>query len=959
MLVICLVYSWCCVKSRVDEIQAAMTPDAEIPRPRLRIRSRRIFCFYLLHLAARLVLGVTLTAIQNLIFYPFGFPVRFFCVLPETQRSNVTDYKESHFPCHNPVASEKSTLAAAVWLVHAIFAFLVFVEMVYLSARVTQNVDFSFDSEFCLKYFFHQNAGSVSPARFRERMKKRILEQTELLEPLIQGNGGNEGSRMRLDDIFLDVIIYTGRAQEEFLKECQRHLIYDFYLKPESQRGSIAINARTELFLSNLDAENPRKILVVGRPGIGKSLLCQRLLRDWSKTEVFGGNTKRFKYAFLFRFRSLYFESAERISLRQLLNRAAHLEGDLDDHVFQELLDHPEKILLVFDGLDEFKDHPRCTSYDASRFENSSTEPAPASALYVKLLRGNLLPGATVMTTSRPTVLESVDISSFDRTVEIVGFTEEKVQRYVKNYCKQDPEQSTAASISELIRSNLSLLSLCYIPVNCRIFCFFLKELINMKTPATSKGNTTLPTRLTDIYQGVLRLLIFKHHPEYRDKPFRGNERFSDSVEHDLSNLGTLARKGIADRRMIFDSEEVKEMKNCGLLNQMPDSRLSPVEFKQCFCFIHLTLQEFLAAREIVKMNPDELNEFVVGNAEDPKWHLVIQFVAGLLHGQQHKAINSMVDCLHRTLLSQTNAKMALLMMKCLYEYNDDTTAKKAASELQRNERFQGKIRLWGCQATPVDCTAVVYFFKHLNSVEYKLDLSSNSIAEGGCKELAKLLMEGAPVTLHIPKNDIPDQGIISLTEAMSSNKCQLKSLNILLNDLMSPEAFLHICEVLKNRNCRLICLRFGESQETDKLLWVQLCESLEHVNCRLTCLRLFSEEAGTDADLLRLSETLKHPICQLTCLRIYCHKMTNHGVKHICEALKNQPCKLTSLDLISNRITAVVVSHLCEAIRHKNCKLYRVNITSWNIIDQANRDLQKAIEAKQHGCLADSIGIT
>lgn len=954
VLIVCLVYSWCCVKSRVDKLEAAMKTDAENPRPRPRIRSRRIFCFYLLQLTVRLVLGIALMLSQNLLLYPSGFSVKFVCVLPTKAKSNTTYDQELTARCHNPVASEKATLLTALWIVHAIFAFLVFGEMVYLATRAAQSPSFTFDSEFCAKHFFHKSASSMTPIGFRKRMKTRTAQQTELLEPLIHCNRGNEEERTHLDDIFLDVIIYTGRAREEFLKECQTHMIYDFYLKPESQLGSVAINKRSELFLSNIDAQKPKKILVVGRPGIGKSLLCQRLMRDWSRGELFGGNAKRFTYAFLLLFRSFFSESAERISLRQLLSRAVHLEGDLDDHVFQELLDHPEKILLVFDGLDEFKDHERCTENDASRFGNSSMEQIPASALYMKLLQGKLLPEATVLTTSRPTVLGNIGISSFDRTVEIMGFTEEKVHKYVKNYCKQDEDETTKTRIWEHIHSNLNLLSLCYIPVNCRIICFFLNELIKLHC----QDSITLPTRLTDIYQGALRLLIFKHHPAYRKKPFQGNERFSESVEQDLTNLGALARKGIAEGRMIFDSEEVATMKNCGLLNQMPDSRVSPVEFKQCFCFIHLTLQEFLAAREIVKMDPDRLKQFIDSNAEDPKWHLVIQFVAGLLCGQQSEAVNSLINCLHKSFLSSPTTKamkMALLMMKCLYEYNDDATVMRAAYELQKNNKFQKAIELSWCQVSPVECTAIAYFLKHFKSLEYKLNLGGNSIADGGCRELAKLLKEGGPIDLNITENKITDQGLISLTEAMGADSCKLKTLNISLNNLINSNGFRHLWESIKKGNCKLVCLRLGGEQLTENVV-SQLSEALEHANCKLISLRLQrSDDAITDKTLLRLCQALKHQNCRLSSLRIKSHKITNQGVKYICEALENQNCKLTNLWLISNRITAVVVPYVCKALRNENCKLTTLDITSWNIKRQNTRDLEEAIEAKRRGCLTQS----
>ena len=306
ILIVCFIYSWCCVKSWIDKLEAVLTPDAENPRPRPRVKSRRIFSFYFLHLAARLVLGIALTAVQKFIMHPSGFPVGFTCVLKATQPGNVTG-NERQALCHNPVASEKNTCLAAVWILQSVFAFLVLGEMLYLALRALNRPAFTFDSEFCVRYFFHKSTTAVTSGGLRERMKKRILQQTELLEPLIHCNDENDGEgRIYLDDIFLDVVIYTGRAKEEFLKQCERHLIYDFYLKPESQRGSVVVNTRAELFLPNVDAQNPRKILVVGRPGIGKSLLCERLLRDWSRGELFHDKKRQFKYAFLFPFRSFF-----------------------------------------------------------------------------------------------------------------------------------------------------------------------------------------------------------------------------------------------------------------------------------------------------------------------------------------------------------------------------------------------------------------------------------------------------------------------------------------------------------------------------------------------------------------------------------------------------------------------------------------------------------------------------
>ena len=139
----------------------------------------------------------------------------------------------------------------------------------------------------------------------------------------------------------------------------------------------------------------------------------------------------------------------------------------------------------------------------------------PCSALYVKLMKGKELPGATVVTTCRPNVVQSLAGLQFDRRVEIMGFTPEKVQEYVHNFFAPDTE--TINRIWGHTSSNAELLSLCYIPVNSFIVCFILEELIKLQDP---DAGSALPSTSTKIYNGALRLFIFRCHPEFKGKQF-------------------------------------------------------------------------------------------------------------------------------------------------------------------------------------------------------------------------------------------------------------------------------------------------------------------------------------------------------------------------------------------------------------------------------------------------------
>ena len=169
-------------------------------------------------------------------------------------------------------------------------------------------------------------------------------------------------------------------------------------------------------------------------------------------------------------------------------------------------------------------------------------------------------------------MVQSLAGLQFDRRVEIMGFTPEKVQEYVHNIKFFAPGTETMNRIWGHISSNAELLSLCYIPVNSFTVCSILEELIKLQDTDSGTG---LPTTLTEIYNGALRLFIFKCHLEFNGKQLTedylvGNVGFSDSVEKTLSQEESLANTGIEQKRLALNSAEVKGIEGCGLFICMP-----------------------------------------------------------------------------------------------------------------------------------------------------------------------------------------------------------------------------------------------------------------------------------------------------------------------------------------------------------------------------------------------------
>ena len=219
-VVMCITYSWCFVKSRVDELETALKADPENPRRRPREASHRVFCCYLLHLFSRFSWGILCAAIQKSLLYPAGFPAEFACVTPtvtptvNSTNSNATkDYSSVMIiNCNNSVSSDKMWYATVILVVNVVLALLVFGEIGYLLVRALCSKNFTFDSEFCQKHFWNKKTISLTLGNAIYRLKGQILMETETIKPLIAESDG----KFKLDDNFVDLVIYTGRAEHKF-----------------------------------------------------------------------------------------------------------------------------------------------------------------------------------------------------------------------------------------------------------------------------------------------------------------------------------------------------------------------------------------------------------------------------------------------------------------------------------------------------------------------------------------------------------------------------------------------------------------------------------------------------------------------------------------------------------------------------------------------------------------------
>ena len=222
-----------------------------------------------------------------------------------------------------------------------------------------------------------------------------------------------------------------------------------------------------EIFVRTNDKDsNPKSILLTGKAGIGKTLLSQKLIRDWSHDKLFQVNTKAevpdFKFAYLLTFRQLNLLGDDAVSLKELLNRSSVLDNYsiIEESLFEYMANHPEEVLIIVDGFDEYSQKDYIASRLDEKYPNSAQEKMPVAALCAKLIKGHILSGSVVITTSRPDESDQLKTKvRFDRFVEIAGFSEEQVKEYIEKYFKEDENmRRTLCLITSQRMKNLSVL---------------------------------------------------------------------------------------------------------------------------------------------------------------------------------------------------------------------------------------------------------------------------------------------------------------------------------------------------------------------------------------------------------------------------------------------------------------------------------------------------------------------
>ena len=944
IIFVCVIYSQI-LRPTVNRLSRSIRNGDPERQENALSTGHKLFIAYCCQLSTRLVLGIIFIILQTQLLYPLRLSSKFHCYLTDgtTQPRNSSDNAQHStlHNCHNQRAVKTNSWMAAVLVVNGIFAAGILIEIVYIFFRACRERDFMQNSKFQTSHLNpseesrqqeervqivinipheiqqqqrtehkinipHLPSGPEqllkSPLQeFIQNTKKMIMDDTyqppqlQSLFPSPPGKG-HPPKHLTLDQIYTNLVVVPDMAHYDFTGDRRKNL--EIYarsgVKNETPRGPEDI----------LNHEN-KNILIVGRPGIGKTLCCTKILRDWASNKVFHKTPDdkiHFDAAFFVKFR--LFNAATDLSLRELLTRSTYSpRNELDEEVWNYILENPQKVLLIFDGIDEFKDNSKIgTENEKPQFKNSVDEKMPLSALYAKLTTGKLLKGAAVLTTTRPTALSCTESISFDKNLEILGFSSEQVEEYVTKFAEEDKEAGD--TVKRHITSNINILSLCYIPASCFIICSSLFKMVKFYTPR----GLNLPTSLTGIYKRAVKIFYLRHNEEFRYEPFTRKDFESDELpreeEKKLEKLEKLAFEGIKEGRLIFGANEVRGMEDSALFHRLPDRELDWLKSEGQFCFIHLTMQEFFAAKHLTNMSETELKTFVQMNIKEGKWQLVFQFVAGLMENKTHLRSEIITDLLpvkteekgkfYNVQWTENEEKtkvtcwptaderyLAVTLMKCL---NENSRMKSKAQRKLQQINFNC-VNFIDCHLTAVDCSSLVNVINVQQTSH--LDLSYNDIGPLGCKEICKLLKcrESQLSWLNLAVNQLTDEAAKYLAEAINHNNCQLRTL-YLFDNKISDIGAQHLAEAINNNNCQLHTLNLTNN-------------NISHI-----------------------------------------------GAQHLAEAINNNNCQLRTLILRANNISDIGVQHLAEAINNNNCQLCMLNLLYNSNITEAGKQHARSLQS-------------
>ena len=721
---------------------------------------------------------------------------------------------------------------------------------------------------------------------------------------------------------------------------------------------------------STSSTKAPKRILIEGAPGIGKTVLAKEIAYQWATDELL----TEIKIVFLLYLRDPQLQSI--ITTNQLFKYMSR--GCLDDEqitTFNKYFVNTDgqNLCIVMDGFDEYPDSLKKCS------------------LILNVIKGIDLPEAIVVITSRPTATVSLH-DQVDRRIDILGLPKEERDKYISETFSKSPEKKDA--LDKYLKQQPVINGLCFVPLHLAILLYLFQQ-------------GSLPKTLTEMNESFILHTIYRHLERYGPTPFGTVDKLLKLPKQVLDNvhgLSVLAFNGLQENKLVFTSDEIKKtcphfeetkgaINGYGLLQAVEHfpHEGGAVGRTTSLNFLHYTMQEFLSAFHVTNLPSEQRSSLMNKTFWDGHYNFMWMMFVGIVgiksdifvnfasKGRPYKRKKEV-----RIADTIKNDKRKLLhVFQCYLEAKERTEIPEVISSLFKD----GKVIFNKVNLLPHNVTSIMSFICTKESVQWKnLELKQCKIGDIGMSVLQQFISENTSTLEYVDLSDnnsspwgvycaiirhcsvdsltlcgdhgiedyvneikdilqmntklisltlcnISNNGVIIIAEAIQVNTI-LQKINV-SNNSINDDGATAISKSLKH-NTSIIELNMSRNKITHG---IQVNKTLKQLD--LSVNKISDEGANFICDALKKSNI------SLQELNISHNNITNKGIKVITEAILMR-LTLQNINISKNHISTEGLLYFMEVVKN-NCTLQVVNITHNNVTRSGFTSIKQCIENIQH----------